>query len=284
LATLFVRLGSSEPLFQSSRDVSTGYKDNSVLSVSKPTSRISTETQPSLSMAVAPGQLVEEKPTAVREVEYEAKPSLFTRAGSKIAVTFGKGLLTVLTGFFLLFRILFVTLGMLLISFYEVGLAFVVLITSPSSNGSYTVPLFKFKDLWFYYDASVSTYTFGGFTIWAWHAILLLGLQIFAVSAIQFSGLLLRRPEGIIAKVGKNLSRVFLFVLLLSSLVQLTVFGDSYALIRLAIVFALIVFNELTSWKTREGRKQWEVTLLDKQLAPINKDEHSKANEIITQS
>jgi hypothetical protein len=241
VATLLMRLGSSDSLLKTSDDVKIESKRKTTR---PPPPRYSSEinTEPH-GMSISP-------PTEPSTIQYEAKPSILTRFFQNAFV----GL-----------RILFQTLAMLLISFYEVILALLILITSFSPDGSYYVPIFQFKDPWAlsgYYEFSV-----GGYTVWAWYALLLLGIQVIYIALVQFSCLILKESEGVVVKVGRNLSRFFLISMLISSIVQLGYFSDSYALIRIIIIVSLAIFSELTAWKVRDERKQWESHIISDQLS-----------------
>jgi hypothetical protein len=250
VATLLMRLGSSDSLFKTSDDVKIESKRKTMR---PPPPRYSSEinAEPH-GMSISP-------PTEPSTIQYEAKPSLLTKFFQNI----GKLIFICLSFIFVGLRILFQTIAMLLISFYEVILALLILFTSFSPDGSYYLPIFQFKDPWGlsgYYEFSV-----GGYTVWAWYALLLLGIQVIYIALVQFSGLMLKEPEGVVVKVGRNLSRFFLISMLISSIIQLGYFSDSYALLRIVIIVSLAIFSELTTWKVRDERKRWESHIISDQ-------------------
>ncbi|MFX0052920.1 MAG: hypothetical protein ACFE8U_16710 [Candidatus Hermodarchaeota archaeon] len=246
IATLLVRLGSSEPLFKIRDDIDIQVeKRNGLSDQGAPSKTISTKTVPRpITQSM--------EPTSLELMERE--PSLFRKFLSRLLSKTGSAFSLAFTGI----KIIMLTIGMLFIAFYEVILASMILLTSFSSDGSYYVPVFRFDDPSLPGGSVDSIIYLGGFTIWAWYALLLLGIQVVYIALIQFSSLVLKEPEGVVVRVGQNLSRIFLFTMFISSIIQFSYFGDSYALFRILIIIGLAIFGELTTWKVRAERKQWQ--------------------------
>lgn len=260
VATLLMKLGSSDSLLKTSEDVKIESKRKTTR---PPPPRYSPEVN------TEPHRISTPPPSEPSTIQYEVKPSLLTRFFQNI----GKLIFICLSFIFVGLRILFQTIAMLLISFYEVILALLILFTSFSPDGSYYVPIFQFKDPWGlsgYYEFSI-----GGYTVWAWYALLLLGIQVIYIALVQFSGLMLKEPEGVVVKVGRNLSRFFLISMLISSIIQLGYFNDSYALLRIVIIVSLAIFSELTAWKVRDERRRWKSHIISNQTSQSNDNQPS---------
>ena len=161
-----------------------------------------------------------------------------------------------LSGFFIrLFRgigtlckALIMTFWMLFISFYEMFLAFLVVLTSYHYKGVYDIPVFEFIGSW------GILYT-GGWTLTRWHAIYLLGIQLFFIVIIQWYGLATKKPEGFILKVYRNLTRILLAVVIIGVMSHMW-FDVIYNQLQLLIVLGLVFFSEITAWKVRSERKK----------------------------
>ncbi|MFX0173286.1 MAG: hypothetical protein ACFE9L_15430 [Candidatus Hodarchaeota archaeon] len=269
IATLLVRLGSSEPLFKIRDDVDIQAKQMSGISDQEAPSK--TISEENISRPITQTM----QPTSLELMERE--PSLFRKFLSSILSKTGSAFSLAFTGI----KIIMLTIGMLLISFYEVILAFIIIVTSFSFDGSFYVPVFRFDDPPLPGGSIDSTIYLGGFTVWAWYALLLLGIQVVYIALIQFSSLVLKEPEGVIVRVGHNLSRIFLFTMFISSIIQFSYFGDPYALFRFLIIIGLAIFGELTTWKVRAERKQWQPYINRGQKTP-NKNTLSSTNTKIS--
>ncbi|MHA2245777.1 MAG: hypothetical protein ACXADY_12500 [Candidatus Hodarchaeales archaeon] len=176
------------------------------------------------------------------EVKYDKKPSMLSQ--------FFKGIGELVKAFIM-------TILMLSISFFEVVLAFVVVATSYSYSASFEVTVFEFNGGYF----SLMPFNYSpsnpvGFMFSMWHTLLLLGIQLFFIAILQWYSLATRKPEGIILKVCRNLTRILLAVVIIGTLVHIFN-GDIYAEFRLLIVFVLVFFSELTAWKIHSERKKF---------------------------
>ncbi len=176
------------------------------------------------------------------EFIHKSKPSSVSRLFKGIG-EFGKALI--------------MTILLLLISFYEVVLAFMTVVTSFNAKGLYEVPVLEFNGG---YISLLPVSTIDGLTegstITIWHTLLLLGIQLFFITTLLWYGLTAKKPEGVILKVCRNLTRILLVVVIIGSLVQIY-FDDPYAHLRLLIILGLVFFSELTAWKVRVERKKW---------------------------
>lgn len=184
------------------------------------------------------------------EIKYDKKPSILSK--------FFKGIGEVVKAFIM-------TILMLLISFFEVVLAFVVVATSYSYSASFEVPVLEFNGRYFslfpggYFSLfPFSNYSYSpvGYMFSMWHTLLFLGIQLFFIATLQWYSLATRKPEGIILKVCRNLTRILLAVVFIGTLLHIS-YGDIYAEFRLLIVFGLVFFSELTAWKIRSERKKF---------------------------
>ena len=150
---------------------------------------------------------------------------------------------------------LMMTCLMLIISFYEVILTFLVCIISFSYEGIYEVPVLVIGGFIFSILPYYSTDTLKGYTITIWHLFLLLGIQLFFIVTAQLYGLTTKKPEGVILKVYRNLTRILLGVAIIGIMVHYF-YDDLYSSFKLLIAFGLLFFSELTSWKARSERKK----------------------------
>ncbi|MFX1285565.1 MAG: hypothetical protein ACFFB5_18140 [Promethearchaeota archaeon] len=192
-----------------------------------------------------------------KPVDIDKKPSLVSR--------FFKGIGEIGKAFIL-------SVFMLFISFFEMVLAFVVVATSVSYNGSFEAPVLEFRggyiSLFPIYSSSSSTV---GYTVTMWHTLLFLGIQLFLIVVIQWYGLATKKPEGIILKVCRNLTRILLVVVIIGTLVHY-VYGDLYSSLKLLIAFGLVFFSELTTWKVRSERRKF-ISSTNKQKLSIHENE-----------
>lgn len=165
-------------------------------------------------------------------MSFERKPSLIYR--------FFKG-----TGEFLFsfMKAIIMTIMVLLISAYEVILTFIVILTNFSTDGSFEVPV-----------VTIDNYTrVQGIILFQWHALILLGLQIFVIVLVQWYSYIRKKPEGVVLKLCKNLTRV-LFVVMIIGFLTLSYY-DNYFYVLIGLI--LIVYSELTAWKIRSERRTW---------------------------
>ncbi len=158
--------------------------------------------------------------------------------------------------FFTIIKTFFMVILMLGVSFYEVVLGSIVLLTSFGLGGGFYVPIFvfNFPPEWF----GFSQLKIGGYMIWFGYALFLLGIQLFVVITLELYGVARKQPDGVVVKAGRNLSRIFLFVVLIGALYQISC-GDLYAPLFLVIILGLIVFSEISAWKARAERRRWNI-------------------------
>ncbi|UCG90351.1 MAG: hypothetical protein JSU57_01070, partial [Candidatus Heimdallarchaeota archaeon] len=192
-----------------------------------------------------------------KPAESEEKPSVLSR--------FFKGIGEIVKAFML-------TIFMLFISFFEVVLAFVVIATSVSYSGSFEAPVLEFYggyiSLFPIYSSPSSTVEH---TVTMWHTLLFLGIQLFFIVALQWYSLATKKPEGIILKVCRNLTRILLGMVIIGTLVHYF-YGDLYSSIKLLIVFGLVFFSELSAWKVRSERKKLNLPTSEQEL-PVHENE-----------
>lgn len=170
---------------------------------------------------------------------------------------------------------LLMTFLMLIFSFYEVILTFLVCIISFSYEGIYEVPVLVIGGFIFSI-LPYSTATLKGYTITIWHLFLFLGIQLFFIVTAQLYGLTAKKPEGVILKVCRNLTRILLGVAIIGILVHYF-YDDLYSSFKLLIAFGLLFFSELTSWKVRSERKKF--------ILPISEQEtvvHDNEGRVMT--
>ncbi|MFW9906122.1 MAG: hypothetical protein ACFFFH_17515, partial [Candidatus Thorarchaeota archaeon] len=161
-------------------------------------------------------------------------------------------------------KALIMAIWMLFISFYEMFLAFLVVMTSYYYQGMYNIPVFEFKGSW------GVLYT-GGWTLTRWHSVYLLGIQLFFIVIIQWYSLTTKKPEGIILKVYRNLTRLLLGVVIIGLVAHMG-YDVIYNQLQLLIVFGLVFFSEITAWKVRSERKKTLQFPTEQKLPPPNKE------------
>ena len=177
---------------------------------------------------------------------YERRPSRFSRFFGGIGT---------------LCKAVIMTIWMLLVSFYQMVLTFIVFTTGISRSGSYQVPVLDFGDYRFSlfpFTYSPSTGIYTGYTLYMGHALLFLGIQLFFIVCIQWYSLVAKKPEGILLLVCRNLTRFLIAVFFIATLGQYILFGSnvSYAPFQLLAIFGLLFFSEMTTWKVRSERKK----------------------------
>ena len=94
--------------------------------------------------------------------------------------------------------------------------------------------------------------------VYLWYSLLLLAIQIFCVVVLEYYGLATKSPEGVIARLGRNLSRVLIFIIFIGTIVRFAYYGDYYAILELMLLSVFFLFNEINAWKVRSERKHWK--------------------------
>jgi hypothetical protein len=155
---------------------------------------------------------------------------------------------------------------LLLGTVYEVLLFLLILFTSTSIDGSFTIPTYTFASFF-----SGRVYQIGGYTIWSWFLLGALGTQIFLLVVIEWFQFVRKRSDGLILIFFRNFSRLLLLGLFLGSLYQGTV-GDLYAPLRIIVIIVLFIFMELTSLKIRLEQRKWKETSVDVSLEVVTDD------------
>ncbi len=235
-----VMLGSSSSVSRidgSNQQVSTNHTIEQS-SVAKSNNSVS-HSQEHVDMALSRKRVMTESGAQIfftKPVKSDKKPSLISR--------FFKGIGEII-------KAIVLSIFMLFISFFEMILAFVVVATSFNYSDSFKVPVFEFNGSYI----SLSFYT-GGYIITVWHTLLLLGIQLFFIVTLQWYGLATKKPEGIVLKVCRNLTRILLGLVIIGILVHYF-YDDVYSSLKLLIVFGLVIFSELTAWKVRSERKKF---------------------------
>ncbi|MFX0087247.1 MAG: hypothetical protein ACFFAU_16475 [Candidatus Hodarchaeota archaeon] len=194
------------------------------------------------------------KSTSIQQVKQESTPS------SQIIEIHKKESF----GFFRFMRAMIkaitVSISMLIITIFEVVLVFSILLTTFTENGYYQLPQLQFDLSWIsprYSNVFIPEPNYN-LTIFVWHSLLLLVIQIFVVAVLEYYGLATKSPEGVVVRLGRNLSRVLIIIIFIGSLARFAYYGVFYAVLELMLLSILFIFNELNAWKVRSERKHFE--------------------------
>jgi hypothetical protein len=144
--------------------------------------------------------------------------------------------------------------------------------TSYSYKGVYDIPVFEFEGHWvsILFGPYVTSVSMGGWVLTRWHSIYLLGLQLFFIVIIQWYSLTTRKPEGIILKVYRNLTRILLGVVIIGTMAHMW-YDTIYTQLQLLIVLGFVFFSEITTWKVHSERKKFHS--ISEQELPVPKKE-----------
>ncbi|MFW9778823.1 MAG: hypothetical protein ACFFE8_08215, partial [Candidatus Heimdallarchaeota archaeon] len=170
------------------------------------------------------------------------------------------------------------TLFFLIVSFYEVILAAIILVTSFAPDGTYYVGPYDFNVRW--WIIRIDYLQIARFPIWIWHGLLLLGIQLTFLVILDFYSLSRKRAEGITVKTGRIFSRIWMIIALLGIVYRIN-FGssDPYTIPQGLIVVGLLIFSEITAWRNRvEHRK------IAQELQSIPRNQNSQQSDIIIPS
>ncbi|UCG03321.1 MAG: hypothetical protein JSW11_04880 [Candidatus Heimdallarchaeota archaeon] len=262
------RLWLSKALISFGSPISENQKSNyfpisSVPEEQTPSAKTGTIVSPSQESLHQQEEEIEATPKKVEKMEFqqERKPSAFSR---------------VLEGTGILIKALFLTIWMLFISFYEMILAFLVIMTSYYYVGVYQIPIFEFKGFWVSWMFHYSSITMGGWTLNRWHTLLLIGLQLFFIVIVQWYGLTTRKPEGLILRVYRNLTRILLGVVIIALMAHMW-YDVIYTQLQLLIAFGFMFFSEITAWKVRSERKRL-LPQTPQQEFPVSDSEGTKSD------
>ncbi len=176
----------------------------------------------------------------------------------------------VFNGMWILVKVFIMTIMMCVISFFEVVLSFLVLVTSFNSKGIYEVPVLEFSGYFSVYRYSSSSFVLGGYAFTMWYTLILLSIQVFFIVTFLWYGLTTKKPEGTILKVFRNLTRILLGFTFIGILIFQ--FQNSFAQLQLLIIFGLVFFSETTAWKVRSERKKFPLPTSDQELPVPNKE------------
>ncbi len=173
-------------------------------------------------------------------------------------------------------KAIIVSISMLLVTVFEVVLVFSILLTNFTQDGYYQLPQLQFDLSWISPEYSnifipEPNYTL---TIFVWHSLLLLIIQIFTVAVLEYYGLATKSPEGVVVLLGRNLSRVLIIIVFMGSIIRFVYYEDFYAILELMLLSILFIFNEINAWKVRSERKHWQKSELL---------ESNQTKEVITQ-
>jgi hypothetical protein len=232
IGNLLIQFGSSE-----SPQITSIIKDErSISSQELTSSSVSAVKESSISKSVQ--KIEQDPPPSSQIIEIQEKQSFgfFRFIGAMIRATI-------------------MTITMLAITVFEVVLIFSILLTNFVENGYYQLPRFQFDLSWFYPDYSNAFIP--EITIFVWHSLLLLAIQIFAVAILEYYGLATKSPEGVVARLGRNLSRLLIFIIFIGSLVRFAYYDDYYAILELMLLSIFFIFNEINAWKVRLERNHW---------------------------
>ncbi|MFX1248997.1 MAG: hypothetical protein ACFFBQ_16535 [Promethearchaeota archaeon] len=191
------------------------------------------------------------EPIEPKAIVHEKKESKYVKHPSFV-VNFFKGIGDIIKAFMM-------AIIMLLISFFEIFLAFSIIMTSSSYKGVYEIPALK-----------MNGWGFSGFTLNPWRTILFLGVQVFIIVTFHWYGLTTKKTEGIILKVYRNLTRIFLVLDTFGIFINASIMG--YGQIILILLIGLMFFSELTYWKAHSERKTVKLPASDREL-PVHDDE-----------
>lgn len=185
----------------------------------------------------------------------EKKPSIISRSFLAIG-TISKALI--------------MTIMMLIISFFEVVLSFLVLGTSFNSNGIYEVPVLQFSGYFSVYRYSSSSFVLGGYVFTMWYTLILLSIQVFFIVTFLWYSLTTKKPEGTILRVFRNLTRILLGFAFIGILIFQ--YQNTFTQLQLLIIFGLVFFSEITAWKVRSERKKFPLPTSDQELPVPDND------------
>ncbi|MFX1505294.1 MAG: hypothetical protein ACFFDC_04175 [Promethearchaeota archaeon] len=260
LSKALITFGSQKSENQESRVISISSVPKDQTPLTK-TGAIVSQTQESIQQ-----EKIEAAPKKEEKIEFqrEKKPSAFSR---------------VLGGTGILVKALFMTVWMLFISFYEMILAFLVIITSYYYEGVYQIPIFEFEGSWveFLFGYGVKSVSMGGWALTRWHTLLFVGIQLFFIVIVQWYSLTTKKHEGFILRVYRNLTRILLGVVIIGLLAHMW-YDVIYTQLQLLIAFGFVFFSEITAWKVRSERKRL-VPEIQHEL-PISDDVRTKPDLI----
>jgi hypothetical protein len=196
-----------------------------------------------------------------------------TTTGEKTVFTIEKKpskLSGVFNGIWILVKVFIMTIMMCIISFFEVVLFFLVLVTSFSSRGFYEVPVLEFSGYFSVYRYSSSSFVLGGYEFTMWYTLILLSIQVFFIVTFLWYGLTTKKPEGTILKVFRNLTRILLGLAFIG--ISVFQYGNTFAQLQLLIIFGLVFFSETTAWKVRSERSKFLIPTSEQKLPVPDKE------------
>ena len=156
---------------------------------------------------------------------------------------------------------LVMSISMLIVTIFEVALIFTIFLTNFTEYGSYQLPSFTFDTTYWNIPDNIfpaGSYVIPSFTIYVWHALLVLAIQIFIIAVLEYYGTAIKRPEGVVVFLGRNISRLLIFMMSIGSIIRFVNSSNNYILIELMLLSILLVFNEVNAWKVRSERKTWK--------------------------
>lgn len=246
LGNLLVQIGNSAsvqvklPIQEERRSPSQGHSSPVVPSRIEP----SVQEQPTLSSVNQVEQLSHSQPQIIEKatvIRQKQSSWLFRITGAML-------------------RAIIMSISMFVLTIYEVALIFAILLTNFTRYGSYVLPSFEFDLSFLTFLGYPEGYTqvIYSYTIHVWYALLLLGIQVFAIVLVEYYGIATKSSEGVVARLGRNLSRILIFTLFIGSIVRFTYYIDFYALLEIMVLSVFFVFNEVNAWKVRSERKNWQ--------------------------
>jgi hypothetical protein len=154
-----------------------------------------------------------------------------------------------------LIKAITMSFSMLIITIFEVILIFVILFTNFTEYGTYVLPNLHFDLTWI--SPAYSDVVNPDYTVYVWHALFMLTIQIFLVVFLEYYGIATRSSEGVVVRLGRNLSRFMIVILFIGAVVRFSFYNNYYAMLELMVLSIFFIFNEVNAWKVRSERKKW---------------------------
>ncbi|MHA2303990.1 MAG: hypothetical protein ACXACU_01270 [Candidatus Hodarchaeales archaeon] len=154
-----------------------------------------------------------------------------------------------------LIKAIAMSFSMLIITIFEVILIFAILFTNFTDDGTYLLPNLHFDLTWI--SPAYSDVVIPDYTVYVWYALFMLTIQIFLVVLLEYYGIATRSSEGVVVRLGRNLSRFMIFILFIGAVVRFSFYNNYYAMLELMVLSIFFIFNEVNAWKVRSERKKW---------------------------
>lgn len=86
----------------------------------------------------------------------------------------------------------------------------------------------------------------------------MLAIQVFLIAVLEYYGTALKKPEGVVVFLGRNINRLLISIMFIGSIIRFVNSSNNYILLELMLLSIFLVFNEVNAWKVRSERKTWE--------------------------